>query len=250
MPSRATRRSRDGRLDGLRVLITEHAWLRPISRELLAARERAAALLGVARSHRRTPSTAGGAADDRAVPGDPQRRFATTSCARRVPTWAGGRPSAGAAAYPRDQGAAAGRAAQRPGYRRYAPAPRWPPVSASPGSSCPRSATRSSCTRRPRRSRRGGRTIGRMDWPQPMGLFNLAGLPVPQVPLGLNGRGLPLGVQVAAGPGRDHVSIRVAQELERAFGGWVTRRLVSGRRRPASPVCTRSLADLGQRHTV
>jgi fatty acid amide hydrolase 2 len=32
---------------------------------------------------------------------------------------------------------------------------------------------------------------------------------------------LPLGVQVAAGPGRDHVSIAVAQLLEREFGGWV-----------------------------
>ena len=42
-----------------------------------------------------------------------------------------------------------------------------------------------------------------------------------QVPLGLGERGLPLGVQVAAGPGRDHVSIAVALELERVFGGWV-----------------------------
>jgi fatty acid amide hydrolase 2 len=28
-------------------------------------------------------------------------------------------------------------------------------------------------------------------------------------------------VQVAAAPGRDHVSIAVAMELERVFGGWV-----------------------------
>ena len=55
----------------------------------------------------------------------------------------------------------------------------------------------------------------------PVVVFNLAGLPVTQVPLGLNGRGIPLGVQVVAGAGRDHVSIAVAQELERAFGGWV-----------------------------
>jgi fatty acid amide hydrolase 2 len=32
---------------------------------------------------------------------------------------------------------------------------------------------------------------------------------------------LPLGVQVAAAAGRDHVSIAVALELERVFGGWV-----------------------------
>jgi fatty acid amide hydrolase 2 len=55
----------------------------------------------------------------------------------------------------------------------------------------------------------------------PVVLFNLAGTPVTQVPLGLGRRGLPLGVQVVAGPGRDHVSIAVAMELERACGGWV-----------------------------
>ena len=49
----------------------------------------------------------------------------------------------------------------------------------------------------------------------------VAGMPATEVPLGLTARGLPLGVQVAAGRGRDHVSIAVALELERAFGGWV-----------------------------
>jgi fatty acid amide hydrolase 2 len=68
---------------------------------------------------------------------------------------------------------------------------------------------------------RHGRTVGRLWWIHPMIVFNLAALPVTQVPLGLGERGLPLGVQVAAGPGRDHVSIAVALELERVFGGWV-----------------------------
>jgi len=68
---------------------------------------------------------------------------------------------------------------------------------------------------------RHGRTHGRFLITQPMAVFNLAAVPVTQVPLGLGSRGLPLGVQVAAGPGRDHVSIAVAMELERAFGGWV-----------------------------
>jgi fatty acid amide hydrolase 2 len=52
-------------------------------------------------------------------------------------------------------------------------------------------------------------------------IFNLYGLPATQVPLGLGDEGLPLGVQVVAAPGRDHVSIALAGELERAFGGWV-----------------------------
>jgi fatty acid amide hydrolase 2 len=52
-------------------------------------------------------------------------------------------------------------------------------------------------------------------------LFNALELPVTQVPLGLNRRGLPLGVQVAAPHDRDDLSIAVGLELERAFGGWV-----------------------------
>jgi fatty acid amide hydrolase 2 len=66
-----------------------------------------------------------------------------------------------------------------------------------------------------------GRTVGRLWWIHPMIPFNLAGVPVTQVPLGLNRRGLPLGVQVAAGHGHDEVGIAVALELERVFGGWV-----------------------------
>lgn len=68
---------------------------------------------------------------------------------------------------------------------------------------------------------RHGRTVGRLWWIHPMLVFNLAAVPVTQVPLGLGSQGLPLGVQVAAGPGRDHVSIAVGRELERVFGGWV-----------------------------
>jgi fatty acid amide hydrolase 2 len=53
------------------------------------------------------------------------------------------------------------------------------------------------------------------------GAFNVMGFPVTQVPLGLTRRGLPTGVQVVARPGNDHVTIAVALELERRFGGWV-----------------------------
>jgi fatty acid amide hydrolase 2 len=68
---------------------------------------------------------------------------------------------------------------------------------------------------------RHGRTVGRGWVVMPTAVFNLVGLPVTEVPLGLNRRGLPLGVQVAAGRDRDHVSIAVALALERACGGWV-----------------------------
>jgi fatty acid amide hydrolase 2 len=52
-------------------------------------------------------------------------------------------------------------------------------------------------------------------------VFNVLELPVTQVPLGLDRHGLPLGVQVVARHGNDHLGIAVARELESAFGGWV-----------------------------
>jgi fatty acid amide hydrolase 2 len=53
------------------------------------------------------------------------------------------------------------------------------------------------------------------------GIFNALELPVTQVPLGLSREGLPLGVQVVGGRGRDHLTIAAALELERTLGGWV-----------------------------
>jgi fatty acid amide hydrolase 2 len=67
---------------------------------------------------------------------------------------------------------------------------------------------------------RHGGTVGRPWLLPPAAVFNLAGVPVTEVPLGRSRAGLPLGIQVAAGLGRDHVSIAVALELERVFGGW------------------------------
>ena len=52
-------------------------------------------------------------------------------------------------------------------------------------------------------------------------LFNILKFPVCQVPLGLSKDGLPIGIQVVAAPYNDHMCIAVAQELEKAFGGWV-----------------------------
>ncbi|XP_059588629.1 fatty-acid amide hydrolase 2 [Alligator mississippiensis] len=52
-------------------------------------------------------------------------------------------------------------------------------------------------------------------------IFNVLGLPVTQCPLGLSTEGLPLGIQVVAGPFNDHLTLALAQYLEKAFGGWV-----------------------------
>lgn len=52
-------------------------------------------------------------------------------------------------------------------------------------------------------------------------IFNVLELPVTQVPMGSNHAGLPLGLQVVAGNGNDHLSIAAALELEREHGGWV-----------------------------
>ncbi|XP_065267285.1 fatty-acid amide hydrolase 2 [Emys orbicularis] len=52
-------------------------------------------------------------------------------------------------------------------------------------------------------------------------VFNVLGLPVTQCPLGLSSEGLPLGIQVVAGPHNDHLTLAMARYLEKAFGGWV-----------------------------
>uniref|UniRef100_A0A8C0H9U5 Fatty acid amide hydrolase 2 n=1 Tax=Chelonoidis abingdonii TaxID=106734 RepID=A0A8C0H9U5_CHEAB len=52
-------------------------------------------------------------------------------------------------------------------------------------------------------------------------IFNVLGLPVTQCPLGLSSEGLPLGIQVVAGPHNDHLTLAMARYLEKAFGGWV-----------------------------
>jgi fatty acid amide hydrolase 2 len=67
---------------------------------------------------------------------------------------------------------------------------------------------------------RRGRELSALTTFSSTGLFNVLEMPVTQVPLGIGSRGLPLGVQVAASHGNDHLSIAVAMELERLFGGW------------------------------
>jgi fatty acid amide hydrolase 2 len=52
-------------------------------------------------------------------------------------------------------------------------------------------------------------------------IFNVLGLPVTQCPLGLGRLGVPMGIQVVAGLYNDHLTLAVAKEIEKAFGGWV-----------------------------
>ncbi|XP_076377462.1 fatty-acid amide hydrolase 2-A isoform X2 [Megalopta genalis] len=53
-----------------------------------------------------------------------------------------------------------------------------------------------------------------------MMLYNVLGLPVTQCPMGLNSKGLPVGVQIIANTGNDQLTIAMAKEIERVFGGW------------------------------
>ncbi|OGQ25586.1 MAG: hypothetical protein A2138_04190 [Deltaproteobacteria bacterium RBG_16_71_12] len=52
------------------------------------------------------------------------------------------------------------------------------------------------------------------------GIWNILETPATAVPVGLDGTGMPLGVQVIARPGNDAATIACAIALEEAFGGW------------------------------
>ncbi|XP_054715877.1 fatty-acid amide hydrolase 2-A-like [Uloborus diversus] len=51
--------------------------------------------------------------------------------------------------------------------------------------------------------------------------FNAMGLPTTQCPLGLDSKGLPLGMQIVTAAENDRFSLAVAEFLERKLGGWV-----------------------------
>lgn len=53
------------------------------------------------------------------------------------------------------------------------------------------------------------------------GIINVLGLPSTAVPMGLGRDKLPIGLQVIAGRNQDRLCLAVAEELERAFGGWI-----------------------------
>lgn len=53
------------------------------------------------------------------------------------------------------------------------------------------------------------------------GVFNVLGLPATTCPVGLGGRSrLPVGVQLVAARDNDRLTLALAAEIERAFGGW------------------------------
>lgn len=54
-----------------------------------------------------------------------------------------------------------------------------------------------------------------------MMVFNTLGLPAASCMVGMDRNKLPIGVQIVASPGQDHLILAVAKELERKYGGWV-----------------------------
>ncbi|XP_055372432.1 fatty-acid amide hydrolase 2-like [Condylostylus longicornis] len=52
-------------------------------------------------------------------------------------------------------------------------------------------------------------------------VFNTMGFPCTTIPMGIGSEGLPLGIQVIANHNQDRLCLAVAEELEKAFGGWV-----------------------------
>ncbi|XP_065221683.1 fatty-acid amide hydrolase 2-A-like [Planococcus citri] len=52
-------------------------------------------------------------------------------------------------------------------------------------------------------------------------IVNILGFPATHVPMGLNANGIPVGFQVIAAPNQDRLCFAVAEELQKAFGGWV-----------------------------
>ncbi|CAL4093751.1 unnamed protein product, partial [Meganyctiphanes norvegica] len=53
------------------------------------------------------------------------------------------------------------------------------------------------------------------------GIINMLKFCSTQCPLGLGSEGTPLGIQVVGNHLQDRLTLAVAQELEKAFGGWV-----------------------------
>lgn len=214
-------------LSGLDVLISRDAWFFPASRELMAARERAAGAL------------AAYGANVREVSLKPLRRALGLLL---VALANGGGDSLGQMLAP--EGASPAGLGEVWKNRRALHT--WPTIWLMTGEtlldrSAPKTVRRQLAAGRalarefndtvgdgvllhPPHARvapRHGTTVARPWAVAPTAMFNLTGSPVTQVPLGLNEQGLPVGVQVVAGMDRDHVAIACALALEKSFGGWV-----------------------------
>lgn len=81
-------------------------------------------------------------------------------------------------------------------------------------------------------------------------VMNYLGAPVTQVPTGMKD-GLPYGIQVAAAPMHDRLTIAVAKELEQVFGGWIkpcdvvlNGKFVSTARKQSEPIAPYTCADM------
>jgi fatty acid amide hydrolase 2 len=213
-------------LDGLMVTVVEDSSIRPIGRDLRDARERAQGALASAGARIRTVSL-------------PGWRFATLPFLAALQDIDGGNGSV--AALLREAGESSS------GLRSllFGPMAHTPPTKLTLlAESLPSgAATREKLLARARAlsdqlvdaigdgvllhpaqltvAPQHRRTYGRPWLMTSSSVFNLAGVPVTEVPLGLSRQGLPVGVQVAAAHGADHLSIAIALELEAVFGGWV-----------------------------
>ncbi len=217
-------------LAGLDVVVTQDISVVPVARELLDARERAAGALMAAGARVRRESL-------KSIRRAMEYYLATLSAGDVEKVWVqvGGRPGSRAPLARILRQAVRGRGDHTPALALLRAverlATRLPPARTATAIAAGRELARevqdmvgAGVLLHPPFARvapRHGRTIGRPWVILHAAVFNLMGLPVTEIPLGLNGDGLPLGVQAVAGRDRDHVSIAVALELERVFGGWV-----------------------------
>lgn len=51
-------------------------------------------------------------------------------------------------------------------------------------------------------------------------VFNVLGFPATSCPVGKDNQGLPIGIQIVANSHQDRLTLAVAEEIERGFGGW------------------------------
>lgn len=52
------------------------------------------------------------------------------------------------------------------------------------------------------------------------GIINVLGFPSTQCPMGLSDEGLPTGIQIVSNCFNDHITIGIAELIEKKFGGW------------------------------